>query len=192
MNYKPIIVMVSGRAGEGKTTFSEMCIDVLEKKDIMATVEPFAQGVKDTARFMGWNGEKDDKGRRLLQQIGNCGREYNENIWAERTIDGINMDAGVNSFDVVFIDDWRFPNEGNEVVKTFSDVIKVRICRPDEFHTLNGSELYNDISETSLPDVETKYYGYIIDNIGNLNELQVMAEQFIVAKVLPRLATMED
>lgn len=181
--------MVSGRAGEAKSTFSRYCIECLEEKDFTAIVEPFAQGVKDTARFMGWNSEKDDRGRRLLQQIGNTGREYNEDIWAERVIDAIECDAGCNIYDVVFIDDWRFPNEGNVVLKKFANVIKVRICRPEEHHTLNGTELYDDISETSLPEVETGFYNHIVDNIGSLDELRTMADEFIENKIVSRLTT---
>lgn len=188
MDKFPIIIMVSGRAGEGKSTFSEICIDILAKKDIMATVVPFAQGVKDTACFMGWDGEKDSKGRKLLQQVGNTGREYNENVWARKAVDEIREDAEVNLFDVVFIDDWRFPNERNVILTEFPKmVIKVRICRPEEFHTLNGTELYDDISETSLPDIESNFYSYVVDNIGSLNELKAMANEFIENKIVSRL-----
>ena len=190
MDKFPIIVMVSGRAGEGKSTFSEICIDILAKKGIMATIVPFAQGVKDTACFMGWDGEKDDKGRKLLQQIGNTGREYDKDIWARKAVDEIREDAGVNLFDIVFIDDWRFPNEGNVILTEFPKIaIKVRICRPEEFHTLNGTELYDDISETSLPDVESDFYNHVVDNIGSLNELRAMANEFIENKVVSRLTT---
>ena len=181
--------MVSGRAGEAKSTFSRYCIECLEEKDFTATVEPFAQGVKDTARFMGWDSEKDDRGRRLLQQIGNTGREYNEDIWAERVMEAIECDAGCNIYDVVFIDDWRFPNEGNVILKKFANVIKVRICRPEEHHTLNGTDLYDDISETSLPEIETGFYNHIVDNIGSLDELRAMASEFIESKIVSRLTT---
>ena len=45
--------------------------------------------VKAVAKFMGWNGEKDTKGRKLLQGIGNLGREYDNDAWIELLIKGI-------------------------------------------------------------------------------------------------------
>lgn len=183
MNELPIVVMVSGRAGEAKSTFSNLCIEHLEKFSRRSKIVSFAYGVKSTALAMGWDGEKDDKGRRLLQQVGNTGREYNEDIWADMAV-GCILESQA---DVVFIDDWRFPNEGNVVIKKFINVIKIRVCRPEEYHTLNGTELYDDISETSLPDIETGFYNHIVDNIGSLDELRAMANEFVKSKIISRL-----
>ena len=185
MNELPIVVMVSGRAGEAKSTFSNLCVEYLEKFSRKSKIVSFAYGVKSTANAMGWNSEKDDKGRRLLQQIGNIGREYNEDVWANMAVRNI-LESQV---DVVFIDDWRFPNEGNVIITKFINVIKVRICRPEEHHTLNGTDLYDDISETSLPEVETGFYNHIVDNIGSLDELRAMASEFIESKIVSRLTT---
>jgi hypothetical protein len=74
--------MVSGRAGSGKSTFSNYCIDYLKSLGHRATLVPFAKGVKRTAKdCFGWDGKKDRKGRKLLQDIGLVGRAYNENLW---------------------------------------------------------------------------------------------------------------
>lgn len=185
MDKFPIVVMVSGRAGEAKSTFSNLCVECLERFSRKSKIVSFAYGVKSTANAMGWDQEKDDKGRRLLQQIGNTGREYNEDIWANMAVGNI-LESQV---DVVFIDDWRFPNEGNVILKKFINVIKVRICRPEEYHTLNGTELYDDISETSLPEIETGFYNHIVDNIGSLDELRAMANEFVESKIVSRLTT---
>ncbi len=177
--------MVSGRAGEAKTSFSNFCVEHLESLSTKATIVSFAYGVKSTANAMGWDREKDDKGRRLLQQIGNVGREYNEDIWANMAVGSI-IESQV---DVVFIDDWRFPNEGNVILQKFANVIKVRVCRPEEHHTLNGTELYDDISETSLPEIDTGFYNHVVDNIGSLEELGAMADEFVKSKIVSRLTT---
>ncbi len=184
--------MVSGRAGEGKTTFSDLCIAILAEHDVMADKVPFAKGVKDTARFMGWDGAKDSKGRKLLQQVGNTGRTYNENLWAQQAVDTIKAEEGVNAYDIIFIDDWRFMNEGTKVVlNAFPTTLKLRIIRPKEFHTLYGSVLYNDTSETGLPEADSvegsNFYDRLIDNTNGLDGLRKEAEGFIQEVLLPKL-----
>jgi hypothetical protein len=172
-----MITMIGGRAGEGKTTFARFCQDhLIEKYEEGSAKVPFAMKVKDTAFFMGWDGEKDDKGRKLLQEIGNCGRQYDIDLWAGHTVDFIKNHPA--EFKFVFIDDWRFPNEGKYVQEHFYPVITVRIRRPEEFHTLKGTPLYNDVSEISLPD-ENEYYDYVIENDGSLSQLEARAEKFV-------------
>ncbi len=162
-----MVIMVSGRAGEGKSTFCNICTEILEEQSISTATFPFARGVKDTASFMGWDGNKDDRGRRLLQILGRSGREYDESIWADKTVDSIKNWLGTyydeNWF--VFIDDWRFENEGNVVMDAFHPVLKVRMVRPEKYHTLLGTPLYDDLSETGLPSVDSPgYYDALIHN----------------------------
>jgi hypothetical protein len=181
--------MVSGRAGVGKTTFSKFCIEYLGKKGIVSEIFPFAYGVKAVAKSMGWDGEKDAKGRRLLQAIGSSGREYNPDIWADITIRNIKNKYTHNAYlknasVVCFVDDWRFPNEGNVLETAFGDknVCKVRIYRPEEFHLLLGTPLYNDSSETSLPEFDDAmakvFYDVTIQNLETLEVLQKSAKIF--------------
>jgi hypothetical protein len=187
--------MVSGRAGEGKTTFSNFCKELLEKQSFDAYITPFAKAVKETASkgFL-WDGEKDPRGRRLLQQIGLAGREYNENIWAEKTLQEIYFINSVREMgkidQIVFIDDWRFVNEGR-IIEDFFPVTKVRVIRPKEFHTLYGSELYNDPSEIGLPEADNAesihFYDYCAMNLDGLSGLREEADDFIRKYLLPKL-----
>jgi len=172
-----MITMISGRAGEGKSTFAKFCTNLLiEEFNEGSAIVPFARMVKETAMFMGWDKEKDDKGRKLLQDIGNIGRDYNENLWANQTVEYVKELS--STFSYIFIDDWRFPNEGNVVIDSYVPVTTVKICRPPEFHTLFGTELYDDVSETSLPDDST-YYDFVMDNAGTLEELEEKARIYI-------------
>ena len=78
MTTKPRLLFgIHGPAGSGKTTMAKGLIGaLLNHDDATHTILPFAKPVKDVARNMGWNGEKDEKGRRLLQLLGTeCGRE---------------------------------------------------------------------------------------------------------------------
>ena len=178
-----MIILIGGRAGEGKTTFANLCQKVLLDKQLGSSViVPFAKMVKETALFMGWNGEKDDKGRKLLQDLGGIGREYNLDIWADHVVDFITSLPVL--FDVVFIDDWRFPNEAKVIRNHFFPVVTVRIIRPEEFHTLRGTPMYNEVSEISLPEEES-YYDFIINNDKDLKKLDDKVETF-VEKILQK------
>lgn len=185
------VVMVSGRAGAGKTTFSNYCAYHLAEYGIFSQIVPFARGVKDTARFMGWDGKKDGRGRKLLQEIGNCGREYDENLWAMQartSISKLFSGAYVDqpNIEVVFIDDWRFINEGNVISEKF-DVTKIRIVRQEQDYTLYGTPMYNDISETGLPELDNpSFYNVIVRNLGSLEDLDKYAEQICSAVLLWR------
>lgn len=173
-----MIVLIGGRAGEGKSTFTRFCGEyLLREKNIGSVIVPFARMVKETAFVMGWDGEKDDKGRKLLQEVGKIGREYDLDLWANHAIDFI-KDCDGQGFEYYFIDDWRFPNESKVIVEHFSPTLKVRMRRPEESHTLFGTALYNDVSEASLSD-EDSYYDYVIKNSKDLDELKVKSEQFI-------------
>jgi dephospho-CoA kinase len=173
-----MIVLIGGRAGEGKSTFANLCGRYLiQEKSISSVTIPFASMVKETAFVMGWDGEKDDKGRKLLQEVGRIGREYDLNLWANHVVNYI-KDCDGQGFEYYFIDDWRFPNEAKVIREHFHPVELVRMRRPEEFHTLIDTALYNDVSEASLSD-ENSYYDYIVNNSKDLDELEAQAEQFV-------------
>lgn len=191
---KYLCILVSGKAGVGKSAFSNFAVDharnfyALER----ASIFPFAKGVKDTATAnFGWDGKKDLRGRELLQEIGKVGRKYNINIWVKKMLDKF-WGMEYNS-DVILVDDWRFPNEGQyvEINEPAFKVVKVRIESPER-ECLKGTEAYNDVSETSLPSVEIDYnigypyyvldgefYDYVVANTESLENLQEIAKAIV-------------
>lgn len=133
----------------------------------------FATNVKLCANeIYGWDWKKDDKGRKLLQDVGRIGRDYNPNIWVDKVIDDI-TDAFENKFGLVIIDDWRFPNELTRLVNNDVLVYTFRVLRniPD---LPNG--LSNDISEKALLDDDI-YYDFRVSNYGTIDELKIMSEK---------------
>jgi hypothetical protein len=187
-------MMVSGKAGVGKSTFSGFAVDYAKSRYGLehSDIHSFAFGVKDTAkRAFGWDGKKDDRGRNLLIDIGKTGRDYNTNIWVKKMLDRF---YGMEYYsDVMLVDDWRFPNEGQyiEVNEPAFSVIKVRIESPER-EALKGKESYNDVSETSLPSVKLDYsldypyyiinndfYNYVVANIGSLDDLNEIAKAIV-------------
>lgn len=64
----------------GKTT----CADYLVERHGYARYA-LADPIKEVARsYFGWDGAKDERGRRLLQQIGSTGRAYDPALWLKR------------------------------------------------------------------------------------------------------------
>jgi hypothetical protein len=164
------LVLVGGKLKTGKTTSANYIQDKLTTLYPSLSVEhtAFAKPIKEIAySVFHWDGNKDERGRRLLQVIGTeAGREYNENIWVEYLENYILGNLFIPN--VVIVDDWRFPNERDYFSKNFIfDVTTVRLVRevPQEL----GIETYTHPSENSLP-----YHGdydYQIENNGSIEDL---------------------
>lgn len=124
----------------GKDTAAQFVLEQLPN-----TVQVnFADEVKKIAREQfGWDGIKDERGRRLLQYIGTeCGRLYNENIWVEKLAKAIS-----NRPENIVISDARFLNEV-AFVNSQPKGLTVLIDAPDEKLQTNG--ILNHASETEL------------------------------------------
>lgn len=104
-----MIIGITGKAGAGKSTLGNFIRKHMRELSAFQHVVKigFADDVKSiAANQFRWNGQKDDKGRRLLQVIGTeAGRAYNENIWVEKLAE---YDA---PHVCVIADDVRFNNE---------------------------------------------------------------------------------
>jgi hypothetical protein len=98
------VIAFSGQMYAGKTTSAEIVRSLLVDSCILSMAAP----LKNYARLLGWNGEKDKKGRRLLQLIGTeCGREcIDQDIWVKKWWETASKESGY-----VIVDDLRFQNE---------------------------------------------------------------------------------
>jgi len=117
------VLGITGRAGSGKSTFAKFVKDQAPN----ALVLPFAAKVKEIAKSMGWDGEKDEKGRRLLQLIGTeCGREcVSDDVWVDLWYDTL-IKTAINRWPLVVIaDDVRFDNEAAAIKALGGSVIKL-------------------------------------------------------------------
>ena len=154
------IILVSGKAGTGKSTVAQVMSEVLVSNGILTNIVPVAYPVKECAREeFGWNGVKDDKGRALLQNIGQMGRDYNPDIWISKI--GVLISDMVWRTGCVIIDDWRYPNEYEYLKNQGFYVYSVRVNAP-KHEALWSTEFYNHPSETSLTDDD--WYDFRIDN----------------------------
>lgn len=144
------IVGFIGKAGSGKSTCASQLVRVLQGHGYSVAVLPFAAPLKRIAREMGWDGVKDDKGRRLLQLLGTeCGREcIDVNIWVDLWVKAVNGLEGV--VDVVIADDVRFENEAQAIHSLGGKVIRVTGNHSPEIGLTETAKIH--ASENLLPE----------------------------------------
>jgi hypothetical protein len=179
---KSVCVLISGKAGVGKSTsanYIQVMLDVFASK-----IAPIAYGVKRTAyESFGWDGKKDDKGRQLLIDIGQAGRKYNPDIWVEYTFKKFVPLCADAPFDLILVDDWRFPNELQYLQSGQEYAIYTIRIEADNRELLKGTPQYDDSSETSLPCAtlgeRSPYYDFVVDNTKDYLHLYAQLDQAI-------------
>jgi len=112
---------IAGKAGAGKSTIGHFLNNLIPESFIL----PFADEVKNVAKYMGWDGQKDEKGRRLLQLIGTeCGRMcINSDLWVTRWLDTAYRHADIGRR-IIIADDVRFENEAN-IIRRLGSIIHI-------------------------------------------------------------------
>lgn len=110
-----IALGIAGFAGVGKTTTAEMLQKIAAHHGVRVQLVPFAAPVKRIAiQEFGWDGVKDERGRRLLKCIGtDAGRVYDENIWVRKWTEVVKAEFA--TVDGVIADDVRFANEAEAI-----------------------------------------------------------------------------
>lgn len=152
------LIALSGFAGSGKDEIAKTLVSELGFTRIA-----FADPLKQIARDLGWDGVKDEGGRRFLQNLGVSVREVlDTEAWVRRAEDSIELiDAPV------VITDCRFPNEVAMVRRRKGHV--VRIVRP-------GTGAVNEhISEHAITDADADA---VFVNDGSLDELPARVLEF--------------
>lgn len=175
---KPVVLLISGKAGTGKSTAAQYLHSLSPK----SVIYHFAEGVKFTARqSFGWDGVKDEKGRILLQQVGQTGRAYNPTIWIDQCAQRIVtfQNDAYFSGGLSLVDDFRFKNEVARL-KEYKQwlVMTLHLNAPDR-EILKGTPAYNEISETELDDWKPKDYDFYIDNSGTQEQLEAALREVV-------------
>ena len=151
---------MSGKARSGKDTAAEVILGKYQGKTFA-----FADDVKRVAhRVYEWDGTKDARGRKLLQDIGTTGRNYDENIWVNEVIRNIHWWIWLSDpHQLAVVTDTRYPNEIQRIKHEFSDVVTIRITR-------DSVEKLKHPSETALD--QWTDWDYVVENNGSLEEFQ--------------------
>lgn len=166
-------ILISGKARSGKDTIAKYLIE-----QYGYTRWAFADKLKECIyKYSDWDGEKDEKGRKLLQSVGQAFREYDKDNWikvlAKDIVEYIQDYHFLSYFNIV-ISDVRFINEietfKNLMLEAFDENnIKFRTIRIDRPIENDNAEWHKDISEIDLDNY--KDFDYIITNDSDIDSL---------------------
>lgn len=165
---------LAGKAFAGKSTVAVMMSELMPG----VVVRPIAYYLKTTAIALGWDGMKDDRGRRFLQDLGQVVREYNPDGWIDnwtRNVERIVKDQRNQRGAIVIADDVRYDNEALRILEMGGQIIRiVRLSGP----TL-GSDLGGDHpSENGLTDLTLPRMGGLVNDSG-LESLEIKVRRIV-------------
>jgi len=168
-------IILSGKSGSGKDMFALFLKQELDKVGKKTIIIHYADALKWLLKeYYNWNGEKDQHGRTLLQQVGTDKvRTYAPDYWTAIVVGFLGAIAPYNDFDVAIIPDARFENEIT-LPQQLLDVVTARIERtnsdgtPWENPALTKEQLQHP-SETSLDDFG---FDYIIHNDEGVEQMK--------------------
>ena len=175
VNCRLKIIVISGHAQNGKDTVAQMIRKELEDTGERVLVTHYADLVKYICRtFFGWNGEKDEFGRSLLQYVGtDVVRKADPDYWV-RFIAGI-LKFFPDNWGYVLIPDARFPNEIRSLQEEGFDVVHLRVRRENFVSSLTNEQQQHP-SETALDHTEPDHW---IINDGSLEHLETIVRTFV-------------
>lgn len=167
--------MISGKAGSGKDTVGSIIAEKLICDGHTVLVTHFADLLKYICKeFFGWDGNKNEYGRHLLQYIGtDIVRTQRPTYWAEFVAGILKMFNG--RWEYVIIPDHRFPNELNTLKSNGFDVMTVHVVRPSMETQLTNEQLSHP-SEHSLDGMDFDAY---ITNDSSIIELINSIESWV-------------
>lgn len=164
----PSHVAIGGTMQVGKTT----CAQHLVARHGY-TRNSLAEPIKEIARAsFGWDAKKDDRGRRLLQEIGSAGRRYDPDLWLRR------FDAWIAARPPgpVVVDDLRLEREAAHLRDRGFAILLVR--RPGFEPSTAAPALLRHETETELERVQPDV---LLVNSGTIPDLLLQLDETIAA-----------
>lgn len=162
------IIGLSGHKRSGKNAAYILAKLLLDPDETGRVVRlGFADPLKKMARDeFGWDGRKDENGRKLLQDLGVAMRSVNEDYWVRKMAARLNELIGSRMFPAkkepplaILVTDCRFDNE-IEMIKRLGGVVW-RLERPG----LPKTDTH--VSETALDDYQFDHL-IVADNLDEL------------------------
>jgi hypothetical protein len=151
-------IAIGGRMQAGKTT----CAEYLAAR-YGYTRYALADPIKEIARQeFGWDGAKDDRGRRLLQQLGSAGRAYEPRVWLRRFEDWFSS----HSHRPVVVDDLRLVDEAAFFKRR--GFLTILVVRPGHSAPDGDPSLCEHPTET---EIDSAPLDLVIMNAGTIPEL---------------------
>lgn len=164
------IILIAGKSESGKSLSANIIKENLENEGKKVIVLSFASYLKFIAKaYFGWDGNKDETGRTLLQHLGtDVVRKKNPDFWVKTIFDFIYTFE--DEFDYFILDDTRFENEITYFQKNdpFS-YLSIRVERLDFENSLTPEQRKHP-SETNLDNWEFDSWIYSYSGYDELKE----------------------
>lgn len=164
------LFIISAKAENGKDATADILMSKLQGKSCKVAL---ARDLKSICmEYLGWDGQKDEIGRQILQQTGTD--EIRDNLgWdtfhAERVAQIVKIIQ--KHYEYIFVTDLRFRNELHYLSAMFPDeVVSIRVCRLGHISKLNEEQLIHK-SECDL-DNYIKKFDYYIESENGLDNLE--------------------
>lgn len=163
------IVCISGKAEHGKDLTATIIKEKLESKGSKVLIIRYADLLKYIAKqYFGWDGNKDEKGRTLLQYLGTeIVRTRKPEYWVNFVKEFIKLFE--DEWEYILIPDSRFPNEMDCWKIDGWDITALRVIRLGYENHLTPEQRQHP-SEIALDDYNFDYYLKSEDGIGNLSK----------------------
>lgn len=164
---KTKVICLTGKAGCGKDTVAVHMKRIITQAGYKACIMHYADLLKYLCSVLfGWNGEKDEAGRSLLQRIGtDVVRKQRPNFWVEFLYNIVSLFDG--EWDYVLIPDCRFPNEYTHFKDKGVHTALVRVERPGCWSALTDEQKQHE-SENAMNSFPSDYTIY---NNGGLEDV---------------------
>lgn len=170
---KTHIIGFCGKAGCGKGTVSDMIKSLRVASGFNDSVKifPLAYELKRIAlNEFGWDGEKDERGRKLLQTLGTeCGRMYGgENFWVDKWKSKVNVWRNEfvvwswPQYPIVICDDVRFDNEAQSIIDMGGHICSIQG---------RSYDMGDNNNHSSESGISIDLIGSTIINNGSMNDL---------------------
>ena len=158
------IVIINGSGGVGKDTFVELCSEFANVKNISSVDK-----VKEAAKILvNWQGEKDDKGRKLLVDLKALSIEYNDYpmTYIKEEAEKFMADEEQS---IMFVH-----------IREISEIEKVKEMLDAKTLLITSTRVPKITTNNSDANVDQYDYDFYIANDGTLEELRELAKKFVV------------
>lgn len=156
------VIIINGTGGSGKDTFVEFCSEFANVTNISSVDK-----VKEAAKILvGWNGEKDEKSRKLLVDLKQLSIEYNDfpSKYIKQKYDEF-MESDSN---YLFIH-----------IREIDEIEKVKKMLGAKTMLVKNPRVALITSNNSDGNVYNYNYDYVIENDGTLEDLKQKAKEFV-------------
>lgn len=156
------VIIINGTGGSGKDTFVTMCSKYAKVMNISSVDK-----VKEAAKILvGWNGEKDEKSRKLLVDLKQLSIEYND-------------------YPLQYIKEQfeKFLKSNNEFlfvhIREIDEIEKIKNLLNAKTLLVKNPRVKLITSNNSDSNVFNYNYDFVVENTGSLEELEHKAREFV-------------